>query len=1626
MISAAGISCSKGFPFKNCLILFVFLCFNFLSGQSQNNTSPPFYEWYDQISTGSASATSFSDIVISIATDSKGNIFLLTFGDGIKKYDPQGNFLETYIPASSFNDPVDLEFNSSDDLYVADLNDREVKYFDSNGNYDASKNISSSYYKPYGIAIDNSDNIYVAEYNDGSGAESTPSSRIQIIYTNGQVDEIKSERYLEQPYRLDVDSYGYIYVACGGSNPLVRVFGPDGEGGTPVGNGFAWHQALPYVRNAGSIVIDDENFVHIIDYAERIRFVDILKYEVNQSDLSNINEGINNDEFKLRIFKAEYVSVGTHASDYIKDYDVKLELPLDIAFNSCASKMYVNDSDLNYVDGFFWFTSTLDFELEFYDRTPNLDKVNPTAECIRQIEIELVDGVATIGVEEVDNGSSDNCAIDAIVLSKYNFTQAGTETITMTVTDTAGNQDTCTVEVTVTGEEIADQAPIFSDCPSENITRNNDSGECGAVVTFPTPSATDEDGSVEVIQTAGLASGSEFPVGTTTVTFSATDEEDNTTTCTFSVIVIDNEDPTISCPDDILETVAFGNNTKQITYTVDYNDNCEGVSFEQTAGLPSGSEFPLGDTINTFIVTDDAGNTATCNFTVTIEEEPDTEDPVIDCPDDVVSGADPGECGAIVNFQNATATDNSGSVSVNRIDNTGYSSGDLFPVGTTTLEFQATDEAGNTSECSFEITIIDGENPEITCPSDISETVSFGEEGKVIEYDLPVTDDNCSGETYTRIEGIASGDVFPVGTTLNVFEVTDASGNTSTCSFNVTIEEAEDTEAPVFDCPEDPIIQSNSSGSCSALVDIDIPTATDNSGDEPTIRQVTDFETDGSQDFPVGDTTVIFEAEDAAGNTSSCEIIVRVIDNEDPQMDCVSNLTINLAEGETRTLSPEDLDNSSQDNCGITDLSLSKNTFTDADEGIVQVILTAVDEAGNTNTCEVSVEVIVNTQATLSISCPGEYDVYATENCQYVVPDFSEIVQVSPEGATIEQSIPPGNNTITHADPFITITATYEGQTETCDIYLLLQDEIDPEIGCPADKSISLAEGETYTLPDYRSELVTTDNCEIDIIEQQPSPGSVIEEDTEISFTVTDASGNSDNCSFLLQVLTETELGINCPEDRVGDLDENCSFELPDYRTEAELINGEGSTITQTPQPGTLVTGSAVEVSLRAENDEQFAECSFFVDLQDNVIPQAICRDYEIVLSDEQTVQLDPDLIDNGSSDNCGDIELSLDKTQFTAADEGENIVTLSVTDLAGNVATCEASVLVMVSNTDVNQQPVPMDEEYTTAINTPLNVSAEDGVLVNDTDPDGDELTAILETPTEFGSLQLNSDGSFSYTPDEGFTGQDFFTYQASDGELTSDVIFVSINVVDETADFSCNSQVVVQLDEEGRTEVDVMQLYQGNSEGLNFSVSKLEFTCEDLGETSISLEYSGRLEGSCEIKVMVMDQTPPELSVRDISIDLDLQGNASISFEDIDNGSSDNCEVEYSLSQSNFTCKNLGVNNIEVTAEDSSGNKSTAFVNVEVFAEAGICSEILPGSEYIFLYPNPTSDSFKVATPGDVTIQRIEIFDNRGRFITARDFDPNETEYSIDLMPMQEAVYVLKIETNEGMILKRLIYKR
>ncbi|NET31229.1 MAG: HYR domain-containing protein [Cyanothece sp. SIO1E1] len=160
----------------------------------------------------------------------------------------------------------------------------------------------------------------------------------------------------------------------------------------------------------------------------------------------------------------------------------------------------------------------------------------------------------------------------------------------------------------------------------------------------------------------------------------------------------------------------------------------------------------------------------------------------ITCPADIVTNNDNGDCGALVSFSlpdGATATPPSGS---------------FFPVGTTTVEVEGSDGCDGTSTCSFTVTINDTEAPTIKfCPlPNVNLNNTNDRCGAIIAFG-PTPEDNCPGASIEQTEGLASGSLFPIGSTTVVFVATDAASLTTECRFTVNVK---DNQAPIAVCKD--------------------------------------------------------------------------------------------------------------------------------------------------------------------------------------------------------------------------------------------------------------------------------------------------------------------------------------------------------------------------------------------------------------------------------------------------------------------------------------------------------------------------------------------------------------------------------------------------------------------------------------------------------------------------------------------------------------------------------------------------------------------------------------------------------------------------------------------------------
>jgi len=268
------------------------------------------------------------------------------------------------------------------------------------------------------------------------------------------------------------------------------------------------------------------------------------------------------------------------------------------------------------------------------------------------------------------------------------FFPVGATTVTCT---SARNGTQCSFTITVNDT----QPPVIGSCPA-NITKSNDPGQCSAVATYTAPSVSDNCSGATV--SCNPPSGSTFPKGPTTVTCTAHDAANNTASCTFTVTVNDNQNPTITCPANIARPNDPGLCSAVVSFSATANDNCPGVTY--SCNPATGSAFQKGITTVTCTATDTSNNTASCQFTVTVN---DTQPPAISCPANINVDFDAGVGGAIVTYATPVGIDNCPGATTTQI--AGLPSGATFPVGNTTNTFRVTDAGGLTAECSFKVSV---------------------------------------------------------------------------------------------------------------------------------------------------------------------------------------------------------------------------------------------------------------------------------------------------------------------------------------------------------------------------------------------------------------------------------------------------------------------------------------------------------------------------------------------------------------------------------------------------------------------------------------------------------------------------------------------------------------------------------------------------------------------------------------------------------------------------------------------------------------------------------------------------------------------------------------------------------
>ena len=242
-----------------------------------------------------------------------------------------------------------------------------------------------------------------------------------------------------------------------------------------------------------------------------------------------------------------------------------------------------------------------------------VDDIDPVISCTGAITISTdIDNCFASGVNIPEPTNSDNCSIQSVTNDAPSTLPIGDTNVTWTATDSSGNTAICTQIITV----IDDIDPIIT-C-SDNVVVNVDANQCAASgVVLLDPVTFDNCG----IQSITNNAPTNYPLGVTNVTWTITDNSNNTVTCIQVVTVLDTIDPEITCPADVTVLVNQGDlfPIPDYTATATAIDNCT-TSPAITQNPIVGTEVGVGVTTITLTATDDSGNAVTCTFDLTVDE----------------------------------------------------------------------------------------------------------------------------------------------------------------------------------------------------------------------------------------------------------------------------------------------------------------------------------------------------------------------------------------------------------------------------------------------------------------------------------------------------------------------------------------------------------------------------------------------------------------------------------------------------------------------------------------------------------------------------------------------------------------------------------------------------------------------------------------------------------------------------------------------------------------------------------------------------------------------------------------------------------------------------------------------
>lgn len=339
--------------------------------------------------------------------------------------------------------------------------------------------------------------------------------------------------------------------------------------------------------------------------------------------------------------------------------------------------------------------------------------------------------------------------------------------------------------------------------------------------------------------------------------------------------------------------------------------------------------------------------------------------------------------------------------------------------------------------------------------------------------------------------------------------------------------------------------------------------------------------------------------------------------------------------------------------------------------------------------------------------------------------------------------------------------------------------------------------------------------------------------------------------------------------------------------------------------------------------------CSAVVTVVDDKAPVLVCKTKNVYLNAAGQASIVLADVVQTATDNCGTVNLSLSRSQFTCDDFGAVEVTVSANDGRGNHSSCIATVQVL--------DPIAPTVSCKEKVEAILDAAGRASITPEDVFLSGADNCNIVNLQSVVPS-QFNC----------GNIGNNVVTLTVNDGHGNTATCTVStLGIHDHTLPVMQCRNVTLNLDANGSASLSVAQVNNGSYDNCNireYELSRTNFTCEQPGEHTVVLTGRDQSlnESSCTAIVTVRDQIAPTARCKNAVASLGANGSLLLPASAVNDGSSDNCSVDLSVTPNAFNCSNVGTQTVTLRATDGSGNTSvcTAVVTLrDAVAPVALC---------------------------------------------------------------------------------------